>query len=141
MLYKNKSSHKWSFIHGKKWLRTGDIGFFDDQGLLHYKARLKRMIITSGYNVYPAHVEEIIMSSGVVEKCCVAGMPHETKGEMVKAFVVLKDGVDKSDAKNKIKDVVKANLAKFEQPKEYAYIDDIPVTKMGKYDYRALQKM
>ena len=138
---KEETENSFVTIHGKKWLRTGDIGFFDDQGLLHYKARLKRMIITNGYNVYPAHVEEIIRSSGVVEKCCVVGMPHASKGEMVKAFIVLKEGCNNISSKNKIKDVVKANLAKFEQPKEYAYIDDIPVTKMGKYDFRALQKM
>ena len=139
----NEEETKNSFvtIHGKKWLRTGDIGFFDDKGLLHYKARLKRMIITSGYNVYPAHVEEVIMSSGVVEKCCVAGVPHETKGEIPKAFIVLKKDVDPSHAKSLIKDAIKEHLAKFEQPKQFAYIDDIPVTKMGKYDFRALQKM
>lgn len=128
-------------IHGKKWLKTGDIGFFDDNGLLHYKARLKRMIITSGYNVYPSHVEETILSSSVVASCAVIGIPHETKGEAVKAYIVLKNGCDNLSSKSKIKDVIKTYLAKYEQPKQISYIKEMPVTKMGKIDYKALEKM
>lgn len=139
----NEEETKNSFvtIHGKTWLKTGDIGFFDDEGFLHYKARLKRMIITSGYNVYPSHVEEVMLSSNVIASVAVIGIPHETKGEAVKAYVVLKDGCDNISSKSKIKDVIKTNLAKYEQPKQIEYIKEMPVTKMGKIDYKALEKM
>ena len=79
-------------INGKILLHTGDIGYIDNKGLVHYKARLKRMIITSGYNVYPANIEEIIMKHEAISSCAVIGVPDQNKGEIVKAFITLKEG-------------------------------------------------
>lgn len=126
---------------GTTWLHTGDIGFFDKNGLLHYKSRLKRMIITSGYNVYPSQVEEVIMNHEAVAKCAVIGIPDKNKGEIVKAFVVLKEGKDGLLVKNSLQKHLKNHLAKYEIPRDIKFIDDLPLTKLGKVAYKELEKM
>ncbi|NMA50545.1 MAG: long-chain fatty acid--CoA ligase [Mollicutes bacterium] len=128
-------------LNGKKWLRTGDVGFLDKKGLMHYQSRLKRMIITSGYNVYPSQVEKVIMSSEVVDKCAVIGVPDKNKGEIVKAFIVLKEGINSIIARTKIQKVLKENLARFEQPREFKYVDSLPITKLGKIAYKELENI
>jgi long-chain acyl-CoA synthetase len=128
-------------INNKTYLHTGDIGYIDKLGLVHYKSRLKRMIITSGYNVYPSHIEEILMNHESVAKCAVIGIPNEQKGEIVKAFIVLKDGYNTISIKNNIKDYLKKYLAKYEIPKEIKYLDDLPTTLVGKVAYKELEKM
>ena len=126
---------------GKTWLYTGDIGYIDENGLVHYKSRLKRMIITSGYNVYPSHIEEILLLHDAVLKCAVVGIPDDAKGEIVKAFVVLKDDKDSILIKNSIQKHLKEHLAKYEIPKEIKFIEDLPTTLVGKVAYKELKKM
>ncbi len=125
----------------KVWLHTGDIGYIDKQGLLHYRSRLKRMIITNGYNVYPSHVEEIIMQHEAVANCAVIGVKHEVKGEIVKAFIVLKDDQDGIFDKSSLQKHLKEHLARYEIPKEIRYVDDLPKTIVGKVAYKELEKM
>lgn len=126
---------------GKTWLHTGDIACVDKKGLFHYKSRLKRMIITSGYNVYPSHVEEILLNHEAIEKCAVIGVKSESKGEIVKAFIVLKEDNNGLLTKNSIQKYMKENLAKYEIPREIRYIDEIPSTLVGKVAYKELEKM
>lgn len=128
-------------INNKIWLHTGDIGYIDNKGLLHYKSRLKRMIITSGYNVYPSHIEEILMNHESILKCAVIGVKNEQKGEIVKAFIVLKDNQNNLNTKNNIKEYLKKHLARYEMPKEIKYIDELPTTLVGKVAYKELEKM
>ena len=128
-------------IKGKKYLKTGDVGFFDKKGLLHFKARLKRIIITNGYNVYPTHVEEIIAGFKAVEKCAVVGIPNEAHGETVRAYVVFKKDQDTRGNRNELQKILKKNLAKYEIPREYRYVANLPTTKMGKVDFKALQNL
>ena len=126
---------------GDKWVHTGDICFIDSKGLVHYKSRLKRMIITSGYNVYPSHVEETLMEHDVVASCAVIGVPDKNKGEVVKAFVVLKDKSDNILAKMNLQKHLKERLAKYEQPKDIIFIDELPKTLVGKVAYKELEKL
>ena len=127
-------------INGKTYLHTGDIGYIDSKGLVHYKARLKRMIITSGYNVYPANVEDIIMNHEAVTSCAVIGVPDPNKGEIVKAFVTLKEGKNAMLAKVSIQKYLKKHLAKYEQPREIEVLDELPKTKLGKIAYKELEE-
>jgi long-chain acyl-CoA synthetase len=126
---------------GKKWVRTGDICFIDKKGLIHYKSRLKRMIITNGYNVYPSHVEDVIMELPSVKACSVIGKPDKTHGEKVIAFVVLNEGYDSFSEKNKIQKHLKEHLAKYEVPKDIKYIEELPKTLVGKVAYKELEKL
>ena len=128
-------------MDGKTWLHTGDIACVDKRGLFHYKSRLKRMIITSGYNVYPSHVEEILTNHEAILKCAVIGIKNESKGETVKAFIVLREGYNNLLTKSSIQKYMKENLAKFEIRREIRYIDDLPTTLVGKIAYKELEKM
>lgn len=127
-------------INGKTWLHTGDIGYIDNKGLVHYKARLKRMIITSGYNVYPANIEEIIMQHEAISGCAVIGVKDENKGEKVKAFITLKEGKNAVLAKVSLQKYLKKHLARYEQPREIEVIEELPKTKLGKIAYKELEK-
>ena len=126
-------------INKKKYLKTGDIGFIDEKGFLHFRARLKRMIITNGYNVYPSHVEEIATHSKYVEAAAVIGKPDKLRGEIVKIFVVLKDETTEKQALKDLKQIFKKHLAKYEQPREYRFVAELPKTKLNKIDFRALE--
>ena len=128
-------------MDGKTWLHTGDIACVDKRGLFHYKSRLKRMIITSGYNVYPSHVEEILTNHEAILKCAVIGIKNESKGEIVKAFIVLREGYNNLLTKSSIQKYMKENLAKFEIPREIRYIEELPTTLVGKIAYKELEKM
>ena len=78
---------------GRIWLHTGDIGCMDNDGFIYFKQRLKRMIVSSGYNIYPSYVEDIIKKHPKVDTCVVIGIPHEYKKQVAKAYIVLKDGI------------------------------------------------
>ena len=124
---------------GHIWLHTGDLGYMDEDGFIFYKGRAKRMIISSGYNVYPAHIEEVIESHPAVLQCTVVGVPHPYKQEVPKAFIVLKDGFHGLFVKSEIKEYCKKNLAKYMMPYEFVYRKKLPKTKLGKIDFRKIQ--
>ena len=128
-------------IGRKKWVRTGDICFIDKKGLIHYKSRLKRMIITNGYNVYPSHIEEVLMELPSVRACSVIGKPDKTRGEKVVAFVVLNKDADNIIEKGKIQKYLRDHLAKYEVPRDIKYIEELPKTLVGKVAYKELEKM
>ena len=124
---------------GHVWLHTGDLGYMDEDGFLFYKGRIKRMIITSGYNVYPSHIEEVIESHPSVLQCTVIGIPHPYKQQVPKAFVVLKDGNHGLLIKQELKAYCKKKLAKYMMPYEIVIRKQLPKTKLGKVDVNTLQ--
>ncbi len=124
---------------GRIWLHTGDEGVMDPDGFVYFKGRLKRMIITSGYCVYPNNIENVIDSHPMVRMSCVIGIPHPYKVTVAKAFIVLKDDVRKSDELlNSIKELVEKNLARFSWPYDYEFRDELPKTLVGKVAYNVL---
>jgi len=126
---------------GYLWVHTGDIGCVNKDGMIFYKQRLKRMIITSGYNVYPKHIEDVIEEHEAVLSCTVVGIPHPYKVEVAKACIVLKnDYIDTPIVRASIKQHCEKHLAKFEQPFKYEFRKSLPKTKMGKIDFRKLQE-
>ncbi len=126
---------------GKKWVHTGDLGYITPDGIIYFTQRLKRMIITSGFNVYPAQIEQVIEQHEDVAKCCVVGIPHPYKMEVPKAFIVLKEGVkESSKLKKEIKELCKENLAVYSVPKDYEFRDNLPKTLMNKVDFKALER-
>ena len=111
----------------------------DSDGFLFYKGRIKRMIITSGYNVYPSHIEEIIEAHPAVLQCTVVGVPHPYKQEVPKAFVVLNKGYHGLFIKNELKEYCKKNLVKYMVPYDIVIRKNLPKTKLGKVDFKKLQ--
>lgn len=124
---------------GHVWLHSGDLGYMDEDGFIFCKGRLKRMIITSGYNVYPSHIEEVIQSHPAVLQCTVVGVPHPYKQEVPKAFIVLREGYHGLFIKAEIKDYCKKNLAKYMMPHDFVYRKSLPKTKIGKVDFKKLE--
>lgn len=127
---------------GLTWLHTGDLGSMDKDGFIYFKQRLKRMIITSGYNVYPSQVENVLNCHPDVDSTCVIGVPDELRGSKIRAYVVLQDGVSGDDEMvKKLKAYSRENIARYAVPREYRFIDALPRTKVAKVDYRALERM
>ena len=126
---------------GNIWLHSGDLGTMDDDGFLTYTSRLKRMIISSGYNVYPSQIEEVLMLHNEVLTCSVIGVPHPYKMEVPKAYIVLTPGIhNRNKIKKDLEELCKLNLAKYAIPKEFEFRRSLPKTMVGKVDFRALQE-
>ena len=126
---------------GVKWLYTGDLGMIDEDGFVFFMGRAKRMIIASGYNVYPNQVESVLEEHEKVEKACVIGVADKYRMQKIKAFIVLKDGVPKNDeTKKELTEYCKAKFAKYAKPNEIEFRDSLPQTKIGKTDYRKLEE-
>jgi len=126
---------------GKTWLHTGDLGTMDEDGFVYFKQRIKRMIITSGFNVYPSQIENIIDRHEDVLYSCVIGVKDDYKMQRVKAFVVLRPGVEPSEqVKEGILDLCRRHIAKYEMPREIEFRNELPKTLVGKVAYRVLEE-
>lgn len=126
---------------GKLWLHTGDLGCMDSEGFVYFKQRLKRIIVSSGYNIYPSYVENIINSHPLVLTSTVIGIDHPYKVQVAKAYIVLKENVKPNyTIKKSIKEHCIKNLAKYSLPYEYVFIDELPKTKIGKIAYKKLEQ-
>ncbi len=126
---------------GLTWVYTGDLGVQDEDGFIYFKGRAKRMIISSGYNVYPAQLENIIDALDFVQMSCVIGVPDPYKVQKVKAFVMLRKGVPANDeTREKIMAHCRKNIAKYAMPYEIEFRDDMPKTLVGKVAYRVLEE-
>ena len=125
---------------GNIWLHSGDIGCMDKDGFVSYKQRLKRMIVTSGYNVYPSQIEEVLESHPSVMDATVIGVPHPYKVEVGKAYIALNKGYVASDKlKEELIQLCKKNLAYYAIPREWEFRRSLPKTIVGKVDFRKLQ--
>ncbi|MGN0525698.1 AMP-binding protein [Eubacterium sp.] len=126
---------------GNVWLHTGDLGVMDEDGFVYYKQRMKRLIIVSGINVYPSQVENAIDAHPDVLLSCAVGVPDPYKMHVVKAFVVLRQGVDPSDKiKEEIIENCKKNISRYGVPKEIEFRTELPKTLVGKVAYRLLEE-
>ena len=127
--------------NGKTWLHTGDIGYIAANGIVYYTQRLKRMIIVSGFNVYPSMIEGVLESHSAIKKACVIGIPHPYKMHVPKAFIVLNDGYKlTSSLEKELKELCKKQLAVFSVPKEFEVRKELPKTLYNKVDYKKLEK-
>ena len=126
---------------GRVWVHTGDLGCMDDDGFVYFKQRIKRMIVTSGYNVYPSQLENVLDAHDLVQMSCVIGVPDSLKMQKVKAFVMLKPGLTPCD---EYRDILMAycrkNIAKYAMPYEIEFREQLPKTLVGKVAYRVLEE-
>ncbi len=126
---------------GNIWLYTGDLGSMDEDGYVYFKQRIKRMIITNGYNVYPGPIENVIDGIDEVAYSCIIGVKDPRRMQRVRAYVVLRDGVQPSDQlKEKIMQELSLHVAKYALPKEIFFRDELPKTLVGKVAYRKLEE-
>ena len=115
---------------GNGWFHTGDIGRRDEEGYLSIADRLKDMIIRGGFNVYPREIEEVLMTHQVVSLAAVVGVPDARHGEEVKAFVILKEGAEVTEAA--LIAWAKQNMADYKYPRVIEFRTELPMTATGK---------
>ena len=126
---------------GLTWVYTGDLGRHGRAGASYYfKGRAKRMIISSGYNVYPGQLENILDAHEKVQMSCIIGVPDAYKMQKVKAFVMLKPGVPADDnTKQELLAYCRKHIAKYAMPYDIEFRDELPKTLVGKVAYRVLE--
>ena len=126
---------------GLTWVYTGDLGVMDEQGFIYFRGRAKRMIISSGYNVYPGQIENILDAHEYVQMSCVIGVPDPYKMQKVKAFVKLAQGVPATEeTKQVLMAYCRKNVAKYAMPYDIEFKEDMPKTLVGKVAYRQLEE-
>jgi acyl-CoA synthetase (AMP-forming)/AMP-acid ligase II/thiamine pyrophosphate-dependent acetolactate synthase large subunit-like protein len=124
---------------GRVWLHTGDLGRMDADGFFYFTDRLKRMIKSSGFNVFPAQVEAVLQKHPAVLQSCVAGVPDERQVSRIKAFVILKNPALASPAmEQELIEYCRSQLIKWSCPRAVEFRREFPKTRVGKVDYRAL---
>lgn len=119
------------------WLYTSDIGMFDQDGYLFICDRKKEMVIVSGFNVFPREVEEVLYMHDAIHEAAVIGVPHEYRGETVKAFVVLRPNSVVTE--EELAGHCRANLAAYKVPTIFEFISELPKTAVNKIDKKKLK--
>ena len=126
---------------GRIWLHTGDLGHMDNDGFVYFRQRMKRMIISSGYNVYPSQLENIIDGHEKVLLSCVIGVKDQYRGQKVKAFVVPMPGIEPTEElKQELLAYCQEHVAKYAMPREIEFRTELPKTLVGKVAYRVLEE-
>lgn len=142
-LNNNKETNQVLQIHKDKkvWLHTGDSGYMTEDGIFYFELRIKRMIVSSGYNIYPSHIEEVLDKHPAVLKSTVIGIPHKYKVQVAKAYIVLDENYDDSwSVKKSIKEHCEKYLASYSVPYEYEFRKSLPTTRLGKVNFRQLEE-
>ncbi len=123
------------------WLHTGDVGCMDEDGYVYFKQRIKRVIISNGYNLYPSYIETVLNSHPYVFTSTVIGIPHPKKVQVAKAFIVLRDDLKPSkEVEKELRSYCEKNLAKYSLPVAYEFRKNLPTTLVGKVAYRKLEE-
>ena len=122
------------------WLYTGDSGKIDGDGYLYFLGRMKEMIKTSGFSVFPEEVEMYMCRHEAVAQAIVIGKPDEKRGELIKAFLKLKDGYEGKITEQELLDWAKEKMAAYKRPREIEFRDSLPATGTGKLLRRVLRE-
>lgn len=130
---------------GLKWAHTGDLGYLDVDGMVHVEGRLKRMIIRhDGFKVFPPFIEDVVVTHPAIENCCVVAQKDRVHGvgAMPFVFCTLKDGVSTEEEQiiSELKDICLDEIPEYSQPVGYKFVSQLPLTPIGKVDYRALEE-
>ncbi len=126
---------------GRIWLHTGDLGHMDQDGFIYFRQRIKRMIVTSGYNVYPSQLENILDGHEKVLLSCVIGIRDSYRGQRIRAYVVPMPGVEPTEElRQELLDYCSSHIAKYAMPRELEFRKELPKTLVGKVAYRVLEE-
>ena len=125
---------------GKRFFRTGDLGYYDEDGYFFITDRLKRMINCSGFKVWPAEVEAMLYAHPAIQEACVVGARDAYRGETVKAFVILKKDLPEKISPQDIVDWAREKMAAFKVPRIVEFVEQLPKTATGKILWRELQE-
>ena len=138
--WRNPEATKDKFI--KDWSCTGDLAKKDEDGYFWFVGRKDDLITSSGYRIGPAEIEDCLIKHPAVAMAAVIGSPDEVRGEVVKAFIILKEGTPaKKELSAEIQEFVKRRLAAHEYPREIEFVKELPLTATGKIMRKELRKM
>jgi fatty-acyl-CoA synthase len=126
-------------IEGKRFLRTGDLGYRDAQGYFFAVDRLKRMINVSGFKVWPAEVEAAMYGNRAIRECCIISAPDDYRGETVKALIVLDEDARATTSPDEIVSWAREAMASYKAPRAVVFVDALPRTASNKINWRLLQ--
>lgn len=128
---------------GKKWIHSEDVGIIDEDGFLFFKGRYKRLIPHGGFKLYPSYIEGVIMKHPDIDNCCVISIPDKVYGASPEAHVVIKkDNVSKlKKLKEELIKLCQDKLPSYSQPEDFIFEEDLPLTSVGKVDYKKVEKM
>ena len=126
-------------LEGKRFFRSGDIGYYDEEGYFFLVDRVKRMINASGFKVWPAEVESLLYGHPAIREVCIISSPDERRGETAKAVVVLAAGQEQVSA-DEILTWCQQNMSAYKCPKQIAFAESLPKSPTGKILWRALQE-
>jgi fatty-acyl-CoA synthase len=140
--WRNEEATKAAFIEidGKRFFRTGDLGYVDDEGYFFLVDRLKRMINASGFKVWPAEIEAQMYQHPAIQEACVIAAKDAHRGETVKAVVVLRPQYKGKVTENEIIEWTRQNMAAYKHPRIVEFVDALPKSATGKVQWRALQE-
>ena len=125
---------------GHVWLHTGDLGMMDAEGFIYFRQRMKRMIVSSGYNIYPSQLENVFDAHEKVLMSCIIGVPDELKIQKVKAFIQLQPQVQPGEQlKAELMDYAKEHIARYALPYDIEFRAELPRTLVGKVAYQVLE--
>ena len=126
---------------GHLWLHTGDLGFMDSDGFVYFKQRMKRLIISSGYNIYPSQLENVLDGHEKVLQSCCIGIPDAYRGQRIRAYVVPMPGIAATEMlRQELLAHCAQHIAKYAIPKEFVFRTELPKTLVGKVAYRVLEE-
>lgn len=125
----------------KKWILTGDFGYVDQEGYVHFKQRLKRIVKVLGMPVLPSEIENLVMSFDEIKEVAAIGVPDAEKGSMIKLFIVVHPNAPTELLEKKIKEAIRSELSIYSLPKEIVHMDELPKTMIGKTDTRKLESL
>jgi fatty-acyl-CoA synthase len=140
--WKQDEATRQAFVEhdGKSFFRTGDLGYYDEEGYFFITDRLKRMINASGYKVWPAEVEALLYAHPDIQEACIIGTPDGYRGESVKALIVLKEESRKRLSPEDISEWARGRMAAFKVPRVVEFVEQLPKTPTGKILWRELQE-
>jgi fatty-acyl-CoA synthase len=140
--WKNPAATEAAFIEleGRRFFRTGDLGYYDDEGYFFIVDRLKRMINASGYKVWPAEVESMLYDHPDIQEACIIGTLDPHRGETVKAVIVLKESSRGKVHAEEIVTWARGKMAAYKVPRVVEFVASLPKTATGKIQWRALQE-
>ena len=128
---------------GKRWIHSEDVGIIDEDGFLFFKGRYKRLIPHGGFKLYPSYIEGVIMKHPDIDNCCVISIPDKVYGSSPEAHVVIKK--DRVSELKKLKEelikLCQDKLPSYSQPEDFIFEEDLPLTSVGKVDYKKVEKM
>lgn len=125
-----------------KWIHTGDLGYMDEDGFIYVTGRIKRMIISGGFKIYPSEIEKVIFENKAVENCCIIAIDDDTYGSIPEAHIILKEEYKMQEEiiKKEINTECLKKLPSYAVPVNYLFRNSFPLTTVGKIDYKKLEE-